>query len=292
MPRRAMTGRHTGHGRGRARTSVRGLFRLALSAGVSVCRRGAGDAALHHRVCAVDLRDLSRLPRCRPRHRRRAQRIFPGGGVSSSAVQLHRRAERLSDRSAARRRPAPPRGGADPRRRLPRPSDVQAASRSARPHRADRRRTLARLRRGRHRRRADGGVFVRGARRRRLAGVHRQYRPHLSGLPVRRLGRLRQIADGVRPRAHARRQRAASLERAGDRRSCRRDLHRAAVAQPRALRHQGRRARRRRAAGDALPLHLRPRGARRSSPSSSASAARMASSRTSRPASPSPACWC
>ena len=199
--------------------------------------------------------------------------------------------ERLPHRRSHRRRARAAGAAADRRRRAARAPQLQAASRLAVSDRARGGRPLARVRDRRDRRDADGGGLVARLRQRHLAGVLCQYRPHLAGLSVRWPCRLQQAANRLRTGPHARRQRGAGVDRASRGRPGRGSRDRLAVAERRRLRDQGRGACRRRHAGDAVSLYLRPRGARRyRSPSCSASAARADSCRTKWPASGFAAC--
>ena len=102
-------------------------------------------------------------------------------------------------------------------RRVARTTDLQAASRFAVSDRADRGRLLADIFHRRDGCRVDGRCGVARLRRRGLAGVRRQYRPHLAGVPVPGLRRLEQAANRFRARparsAAARRWRGACKPR-------------------------------------------------------------------------------
>jgi len=77
----------------------------------------------------------------------------------------------------------------------------------------------------------------------------------------RRRRRFQPAAEPVRTGARARRQRNAGLDGAGRRRRCARRISHLAVVQPRAVRSESRRARRRCASRHAVSLYLRPRRA-------------------------------
>ena len=200
--------------RERSRPCLRRLFRLALSADLLVRRRRAVAAALRRRLCDLGSSPPSR-PISSPIRAIIGDRIgyllaaaFPAG-----VGEFHCRPERISHRrvwSAARSSLMRAATGAG--RRPARAADLQAAPWlvvSDRAHRRRHWRTFA----------TAAVVAVLMALRRRcspsaasLACLLRQYRPHLAGVPFRRLGRLEQAANRVWPRAHARRQRDAGLD--------------------------------------------------------------------------------
>ena len=103
--------------RGRAaRAGLRRLFRLALSAAVSVRRVPAGAVSLcgrFHRLGGGQPRSVSR---CDARDRRPPLRLAAGAGVSGGVQQHAGRAERLSHRGTDRRHALSAAGAADPRR--------------------------------------------------------------------------------------------------------------------------------------------------------------------------------
>ena len=126
---------------GRTRTAAPGfrrLFCLALPAAVPVRRVLAGAVPLHRRFHRLGLGELRALSRHDARDRRPQLRLGAGHRLSHGVQQYAGRTERLSHRGADRRHALSDSGAADPRRRLPGASELQAAIRPVVSDRADR----------------------------------------------------------------------------------------------------------------------------------------------------------
>ncbi len=196
----------------RARAAASGfsrLFRLALPAAVSVRRLAAGAVSLHGGLHRLGVGEFCPLSRDDARGRRTAVRLAARDRLSDGVQQRSGRAERLSHGIANRRHALSDAGAADPRRDLPRASDLQAAIRIAVSDRADRGLAVEGVLHRRRRRGRNGVRLVARLRHRELAGLLSLDADVLAGLPHRGQGHLVEAAEPVLDGALSRRQRAA-----------------------------------------------------------------------------------
>ncbi len=194
------------------------ILRLALSAGLSRPRGGAGAAALFRRAGRLAAGDAGALFVDRARHNARPARLSARARLSRRLHQPRPRPERILDRGPCRRRNAARRPAARRRRRDARPPRLQAAIRIARPARARGLRALARFLDCCGDRDLGLRRDVSCLRRRRLGRLSREPHFHPHGRAGRRRHRLPQDPEPVRRRAAVGRPGCAGVCGTGDRR--------------------------------------------------------------------------